>query len=305
MRRSRGRAALAAGTVVLLGVGLLPAVSVAGAVAAPTVDDAFTLNAADLRFILRQIKIAERHAATATADNPCGTMIGTHPDQIPAGPNAHELPWGLRTVTGIYNNILPGKQFNGAADRPFPRLTGDHGWPGKGIGSGSFDVDGPGPAPAQNVTSTGYGSTDVIDRDPRVISNLIVDQTMANPAAVAAAASVPGSTPRPDGSIFIPNRSTDEGLSAPYNSWFTLFGQFFDHGLDLARHDLPPVLRIGKQRDIATRRLPERRPATYAEPGKLLCHGLERQLVQELGVERPEILDIEAAGRRGGCFCGG
>ncbi|MER2268720.1 peroxidase family protein, partial [Methylobacterium oxalidis] len=24
-----------------------------------------------------------------------------------------------------------------------------------------------------------------------------------------------------------------EGLSAPYNSWFTLFGQFFDHGLDL------------------------------------------------------------------------
>ena len=25
----------------------------------------------------------------------------------------------------------------------------------------------------------------------------------------------------------------DVGLSAPYNSWFTLFGQFFDHGLDL------------------------------------------------------------------------
>ena len=25
----------------------------------------------------------------------------------------------------------------------------------------------------------------------------------------------------------------DEGLSAPFNSWFTLFGQFFDHGLDL------------------------------------------------------------------------
>ncbi len=25
----------------------------------------------------------------------------------------------------------------------------------------------------------------------------------------------------------------DVGLSAPFNSWFTLFGQFFDHGLDL------------------------------------------------------------------------
>ena len=30
-----------------------------------------------------------------------------------------------------------------------------------------------------------------------------------------------------------PNIAPDEGLSAPFNSWFTLFGQFFDHGLDL------------------------------------------------------------------------
>ena len=29
------------------------------------------------------------------------------------------------------------------------------------------------------------------------------------------------------------NVAPDEGLSAPFNSWFTLFGQFFDHGLDL------------------------------------------------------------------------
>ena len=31
----------------------------------------------------------------------------------------------------------------------------------------------------------------------------------------------------------LPNIAPDEGLSAPFNSWFTLFGQFFDHGLDL------------------------------------------------------------------------
>jgi hypothetical protein len=36
-----------------------------------------------------------------------------------------------------------------------------------------------------------------------------------------------------NGSVVIPNVAPDEGLSAPYNSWFTLFGQFFDHGLDL------------------------------------------------------------------------
>ena len=29
------------------------------------------------------------------------------------------------------------------------------------------------------------------------------------------------------------NVAPDEGLSASFNSWFTLFGQFFDHGLDL------------------------------------------------------------------------
>ena len=39
--------------------------------------------------------------------------------------------------------------------------------------------------------------------------------------------------PDASGSLYIPNTAPDEGLSAPFNSWFTLFGQFFDHGLDL------------------------------------------------------------------------
>ena len=83
---------------------------------------------------------------------------------------------------------------------------------------------------------------------PRIISNLIVDQTANNPAAVAAAAANPGSAdryqPRPGRrcsaladdttkSFFIPNVTPDAGLSAPFNAWFTFFGQFFDHGLDL------------------------------------------------------------------------
>ena len=33
--------------------------------------------------------------------------------------------------------------------------------------------------------------------------------------------------------VKITNAAPDEGLSAPFNSWFTFFGQFFDHGLDL------------------------------------------------------------------------
>ena len=34
-------------------------------------------------------------------------------------------------------------------------------------------------------------------------------------------------------SLFINNVTPDNGLSAPSNSWFTFFGQFFDHGLDM------------------------------------------------------------------------
>src|SRR5205085_4165027 len=93
-----------------------------------------------------------------------------------------------------------------------------------------------------------------------VVSNLIVDQTSANPAAIAAAGfpvrtqgdtgvvpcdTVPGSDPPVDVSppqpagcvpahqtLFIPNVTTNVGLSPPYNSLFTFFGQFFDHGVD-------------------------------------------------------------------------
>ena len=81
------------------------------------------------------------------------------------------------------------------------------------------------------ATSYTQTSGTVIDSQPRVISNLVVDQTVANPAAVDAAGAVPELTP--SGAFFIPNVAPDVGLSAPFNSWFTLFGQFFDHGLDL------------------------------------------------------------------------
>jgi hypothetical protein len=63
-----------------------------------TINGAGPLNPSDLRFILARITIAERHVATATPANPCGTLQG-RPEQIP-NQNAQgaELPWGLRTV---------------------------------------------------------------------------------------------------------------------------------------------------------------------------------------------------------------
>ena len=98
----------------------------------------------------------------------------------------------------------------------------------------------------------------MFDDEPRVISNLIVDQTSTNPAAIAAAefpvrtqnnpgvhpctidpdpgppgvAGVPAGCVPSHKTLFIPNVTTDVGLSPPYNSLFTFFGQFFDHGVD-------------------------------------------------------------------------
>ncbi|MFZ4718849.1 MAG: peroxidase family protein [Ilumatobacteraceae bacterium] len=183
--------------------------------AAAPVGQGFHVNASDLRFILQQIEIAEHHVANTTLETgPCGALVGPGDNQIPEGGVGITLPWGLRTVDGTCNNIaMPDQAKFGTADQPFPRI-----------------------APAE--VRPGYGTSgNVVDPDPRMVSNIIVDQSTNNPAAVAAAAAAGGV---PDGTtdggadnLFIPNVAPDTGLSAPYNSWFTLFGQFFDHGLDL------------------------------------------------------------------------
>jgi Ca2+-binding RTX toxin-like protein len=270
----------------------------------------------DLDFILNQIKISEAHAAGQP-------LYGTG-GLIPA----YNLAWGLRTVDGSYNHLLPGQEKWGASDTPFNELLN----PTFRTVTMMMDPDGPGPAPTMpvsmpytpgnDVDGPGTFATpgDVIDPSVRVISNLLVDQTLSNPAAIltalqnagvddpgmvitgkiaalytplkplfkeleeaardeasaaAAAAASPGNQalqdaaaaakaaleaakaaidvaggPAPDGNglfelltengialdginIHLPNSAPDEGLSAPFNSWFTLFGQFFDHGLDL------------------------------------------------------------------------
>ncbi|MFM7684319.1 MAG: peroxidase family protein [Actinomycetota bacterium] len=182
-----------------------------GANAAP-IGQGFELNAADLRFILQQIKIAEHHVANTTAETgPCGALIGSNPNQIPAGGVGVTLPWGLRTVDGSCNNIVANQSRFGTSDERFPRL-----------------------APAEwraNYPKTPASPAPIQDRSPRVISNLIVDQSVRNPAAVEVAG--PAAVPDAEGNLVILNSAPDGGLSAPYNSWFTLFGQFFDHGLDL------------------------------------------------------------------------
>ncbi|HYN96063.1 MAG TPA: peroxidase family protein [Pilimelia sp.] len=212
---------VAAALSVTLGLGLTPTLPTAASAAAP-VGQGFNLNPSDLKFILAQIKIAEAHAAG-------GELLGSGPNQIPnEGKQGVELPWGLRTVDGSLNNLQPGRSRVGAADNAFPRASEPDFRPAE---PWAADPDGPGPVRVGDPTSYAQKKGLVNDSEPRVISNLIVDQTSGNPAAVAAAG--PGAEADASGSLFIPNTAPDVGLSAPYNSWFTLFGQFFDHGLDL------------------------------------------------------------------------
>jgi Ca2+-binding RTX toxin-like protein len=244
----------AAGTTFTLGLGAFPvypqarAYSIAATITptAQIVGQGFVVTPADLAFILKQIRIAERHSvAYLSGTNPdpvgdpayCQSMIGPDPDQV-ATPL---LSFGLRTVDGQCNNLQPGQADIGAADEPFPRLTVPS---FRGAESNPPLFGPPGP-PTSYAQTTG----NVFDSQPRIISNLIVDQTSSNPSAVAAAGDpfrdqgnggvVPcdgngqpvGCVPAHE-TLDIPNVTTDVGLSPPFNTLFTIFGQFFDHGLD-------------------------------------------------------------------------
>src|SRR5262245_31322481 len=76
------------------------------------VGNGFVVNADDLRFIYDQILVAQAHAAG-------GTLLGTGPLQV----SDPQLPKGLRTVDGSFNNLVPvpDQHLFGAADQLFPR----------------------------------------------------------------------------------------------------------------------------------------------------------------------------------------
>ncbi|UUZ67007.1 hypothetical protein LP416_18630 [Polaromonas sp. P2-4] len=197
---------------------------------------------ADLQFILDQIVIGEKNSG----------LYGTPAqDLLSLLPNSR-VPFGVRTVDGTLNNLVLGQTNFGAADQNFPLLL-DQVFRNEGDEVPFFGVSN------TNFATTGPVDGNVVDSDPRMISNLIVDQTITNPSAVEAFLAAGQGTQaldalgnptfNPDGTpiildlngiviprgqtLTIPNVATDEGLSAPFNGWFIFFGQFFDHGLDL------------------------------------------------------------------------
>ncbi|VVT08480.1 peroxidase family protein [Rhizobium sp. EC-SD404] len=158
------------------------------------------LNLADMQFILKQIKIAEGNSTAHSGSNALeltdiyvdalGNVVpqGT-PGAVLAIPDPH-TPFGLRTVDGSYNNILPGREFWGASNQPMPRLFEPN-----YINDSDLDsIDLNGPAPGGNLVQGNYApGQSVVDADPRTISNLIVDMSINNPAAIYAALVFAGS----------------------------------------------------------------------------------------------------------------
>ncbi|MEX1233987.1 MAG: peroxidase family protein [Roseovarius sp.] len=160
---------------------------------------AVKLNVADLEFILRQIKISEAHAEGTPLTE---VYVDANGNVVPEGTPGAVLaissplvPNGLRTVDGTYNNLIPGRETWGAADAAMPRMLdpsflneddGDEmplGAPGGPlVTNNDYGVIGAPSAPNVNGGHTG----NVADADPRIISNLVSDQSINNPAAVAA-----------------------------------------------------------------------------------------------------------------------
>lgn len=121
----------------------------------------------DLDFILAQIKISEAHAAGQPLFGPGGLVP------------AYNISYGLRTVDGTFNHLLPGQEKWGASDVQFPTLLDPAYRPADGT---PFDPDGPGGAPAMptapNYNPSNNPNSLVFDSSVRTISNLLVDQTL-------------------------------------------------------------------------------------------------------------------------------
>ena len=198
----------------------------------------FTLNQNDLEFILRQIQISEAHAADVLNPSNYELLCTDQGDAAQNCVSDEARPKGVRTVDGSFNNLRVQQVDYGASDVPFPRLL-DAEWrqaEPEDLALG-FDENTPAQTEMCDPGTTCYEQVqgNVYDSQPRLISNLIVDQTMDNPAIVnqweaGTAITVPGTN-----RVTIPNTAPDEELSAPFNTFFGFFGQFFDHGLDLVR----------------------------------------------------------------------
>jgi Ca2+-binding RTX toxin-like protein len=170
------------------------------------------LNANDIAFIKKQL-----------------TLPGNDPRNAPGGTIIDNT--GIRDVQGIGNNVLNPTW--GAADQLFSRITTDTTW---AQSQGTFNFGPAGVTIDPTPTSYQDRGVNLIDAQPRIISNLISSQTGLTPLQVQ-----DDPTATPDGRL---SPLTGNTNPLAYSGLMTLFGQFFDHGLDFVHKGADGVVMI-------------------------------------------------------------
>ena len=131
---------------------------------------------------------------------------------------------GIRDVQGVGNNVFNPSWGN--ADQLFPRLTLANYV--DAMGTFSFNQNGTitiTPATADAPVSYATRGINIVDAAPRIISNLVSDQSDLTLLQVQ------DNPNNSNGARVSPVTGTINPLAA--SGFMTLFGQFFDHGLDL------------------------------------------------------------------------
>ncbi len=239
------------------------------------------LTQQDLKFILNQIRIAEANSNAHSGDQAKGlTEIWvdsqgntTDANGVPYTSESEGaevalgsslLPHGLRTVDGRYNNFMEGREGYGASGESFVRLNDPH-WA-------------TGTLPDGSTGDTEYETpSDVYDTAPRTISNLIVDQTPDNPAAIMTALHHAGYS----GDF----RVAVDDIQAAYNLYKSYVDMFDGPVLDIFKTQFDDKLSTyGIEMDGTTIMLPNVAPddgisASYntffAAFGQFFDHGLD------------------------------
>jgi len=200
------------------------------------IDTAMQLNQTDIDFLFAQL--------TLPGNDPRNAPLGTVND-----------PTGLRDVSGVGNNVLNPTW--GSTGMPFPRVTGNASVPGQvpdltPAPAAPVDPNASTPnllggfsaptltPPGSITTRTGIsyapGNGPITDANARVVSNLVADQSAAaleqlgyTTTGQQKLAVLDDPSLTPGGRL---NPFTGNVNPLPYSTFTTMFGQFFDHGLD-------------------------------------------------------------------------
>ncbi|BAN49815.1 peroxidase family protein [Metapseudomonas resinovorans] len=281
----------------------------------------FTLNQKDISFLLQQVAFPTLRVVGYDTDGTAlfgyiaadGTthVLGADgsfdPLAMPAGEslwyNGARDPIGLRNVSGYFNNLTHDGHAWGSFGQDFIRLTlPDYShYVRQNVDNAAWlqylashpDAD------IANATPYADPSASVVDYTPRMISQTIASAGVvfardaqghilhdANGVAVVSDPGLLGQLGEADptspdsGQYFIRNLNTVSGDPST-TGWFTLFGQFFDHGLDF----------IDKPSQTATITI----PLAPDDPlyGSI---GPDGQPVRSITIHRASVGSVDAAG---------